>query len=126
MSEKCSIDELAGKINTILEDYSKDVEEGMKEAVKKTAKTVKQEISANAPVHRGKYAKSWKTTTTTENSHVLEITVHSGIPGLPHLLEFGHAKRNGGRTAAQVHIAPAEQRGIEMLEKEIERSIQNG
>ena len=126
MSEKVSIDGMADAINDMLEDYAQLATDGMKAAVKKSAKTVKTEISANAPRRRGKYAKSWKTKTTKEDSHALELTVHSGIPGLPHLLEHGHARRGGGRTKAIVHIAPAEQRGIEELESEIERRLRNG
>ena len=45
---------------------------------------------------------------------------------LTHLLEFGHCLRNGGRTRAMPHITPAEEKGIEQLEKQIERSIRNG
>ena len=126
MSEKVSIDEVASTINEMLEDYAKLATDSMKEAVTKSAKTVRKEISANAPRRTGKYAKSWRTKTTKEDSHTLEITVHSSKPGLSHLLEHGHAKRGGGRTAAQEHIAPAEQKGIDQLEKDIERSLKNG
>ena len=126
MSEKVSIDEMASTINEMLEDYAKLATDSMKEAATKSAKTVRKEISANAPRRTGKYAKSWRTKTTKEDSHTLKITVHSSKPGLPHLLEHGHAKRSGGRTAAQEHIAPAEQKGIDQLEKDIERSLKNG
>ena len=34
--------------------------------------------------------------------------------------------RNGGRVAAKVHIAPAEQDGIEELEEEIGRTLRHG
>ena len=40
-----------------------------------------------------------------------------------HLLEYGHAKRNGGRVEGKAHIAPAEQHGIRQLQEEIERAL---
>ena len=67
----------------------------MKKAVKKTAATVKNEISANAPADTGDYAKSWSTKKVSENSHSLTVTVHSrNRYQIAHLLEHGHAKRN--------------------------------
>jgi len=122
-----TVDELASAVMEGLEEYADLATDSMKAAVKKSAKTVKTEISANAPKKTGKYASSWTTKTTNENANALEITVYSrNRYQLAHLLEHGHAKRNGGRTAAQVHIAPAEQAGIEQLENEIIRSLQNG
>ena len=99
----------------------------MKAAVRKAANIVKKETQAGAPIRTSKYAKSWATKTTRENSTSLEITVHSrNRYQLAHLLEHGHAKRGGGRVAARPHIAAAEEHGIEELEREIERSVRNG
>nr|DAN12883.1 MAG TPA: putative tail component [Caudoviricetes sp.] len=110
-----------------LDDYAELTTEGMKKAVNDAGKTVKKEIQANAPVKSGKYAKSWTVKKTDESSTKLEVTVHSkNRYQLAHLLEHGHAKRNGGRTYAQPHIAPAEEVGIEQLEKDIERCIKDG
>jgi len=120
------IDQLASAVMEGLEEYANLANEGMKAAVRKSAKTVRSEISANAPRRTGKYAGSWATQTTAEGADQLEITVYSKKPGMPHLLEHGHAKRNGGRVGGHVHIAPAEQAGIEQLESEIVRSLQNG
>ncbi len=126
MSERVSIDRMADAIMEGLTEYAGLATDGMKAAVQKSAKTVKSEISANAPKRTGKYAGSWTTKKTRESSDALEITVYSRKPGLPHLLEHGHAKRGGGRVAARPHIAAAEQHGIEQLEQEIERSLSHG
>ena len=127
MSRRVQIDQLADAVMRELEHYADTTTDGVKAAVKKAANTVKKEITAGAPARSGKYAKSWRTKTTKESSSALEITVYSPTRYmLAHLLEHGHAKRNGGRTAAQPHIAPAEELGIEQLEQDIERMIRNG
>lgn len=119
-----SIDNLADEIMKGLTEYVDLAEADMKKAVKKTATEVKKNISANAPKHTGKYAKSWTTKKTKENSHTLEMTVHSkNRYQLAHLLEKGHAKRGGGRVASRPHIAPAEESGVEMLEKLITEAL---
>ena len=127
MSNKVSIGNLAAAVMNQLNNYSNLCTENMKDAVKKSAKAVKQEISATAPVRTGAYAKSWATKNVKESQTALEITVHSkNRYQLAHLLEHGHALRNGGRSKAIPHIAPAEEKGVKLLEDEIERSLRNG
>lgn len=124
---KISVDQLADAVNDALEEYSKLADETMRKAVTDAGKTVRNSIKEGAPVKSGKYAKSWSVKNTKMNSHALEVTVYSrNRYQLAHLLEHGHAKRNGGRTRAQVHIAPAEEKGIEQLERDIIRGLSNG
>lgn len=119
-----SIDDIADEIMKGLQEYSELADTAMKKAVRKTATSVKNEISANAPKRTGKYAKSWTTKKVKENSHSLEITVHSKDRyQIAHLLEKGHAKRGGGRVAAIPHIAPAEENGADLLESLIEKEL---
>lgn len=119
-----SIDDMADEIMKGLMEYSELADSAMKKAVRKTATFVKNEISANAPVKSGRYKKSWTAKKTKENSHSLEMTVHSKDRyQIAHLLEKGHAKRNGGRVAAIPHIAPAEENGADMLESLIKKEL---
>ena len=124
MGNSVKVDQMADEIMKGLTEYADLATDEMKSAVKKTGKTVKDEIKANAPKKTGKYASSWTAKTTQETANSLQITVHSPKKyQLAHLLEYGYAKRGGGRTKAQPHIAPAEAVGIEQLENEIERAL---
>ena len=119
-----SIDNLASEVMKGLTEYAELADAGMKRAVRKTATAVKNEISANAPVKSGRYKRSWTAKKTKENSHTLEMTVHSKDRyQIAHLLEHGHAKRGGGRVAAIPHIAPAEANGADMLETLIKKEL---
>lgn len=125
MGKGCSIDDMADLINQGLEEYAALTASGVKSAVRKSAKTVKEQISQNAPVKSGRYAKSWTAKTTEENSQRLVQTVCSPTRYmLAHLLEKGHAKRGGGRVAGKPHIAPAEAAGIEMLKSLIKKALE--
>ena len=127
MPSKVKIDSLASAVNEMLMEYAKTSTEGVKQAVKKTGTFVKNDIKEHAPVDSGDYRKSWATKNTRETSHSLEVTVYSKDRyQLAHLLEKGHAKRNGGRTRAFPHIAPAEARGEEQLISEIKRRLSDG
>ncbi len=121
------IDDLAREVKKGLDEYADFTTEEVKKAVRKAGNTVRREIQENAPKNTGDYAKSWAVKKVRESPHTLELVVHSkNRYQLTHLLEFGHCLRNGGRTRAIPHIAPAEEKGIEQLEKMIERGIRNG
>jgi hypothetical protein len=127
MGRRISIDALADTVMEYLNDYADVSAEGMKKAVRKAGNTVKKEIGANAPKDTGAYSKSWAVKNTKKTANALEVTVYSRNKyQLAHLLEHGHAKRNGGRVAGKSHIAPTEETGIRQLEAEIERSLRNG
>lgn len=118
------IDNLADEVMKGLSEYSELADSAMKKAVRKTATSVKKEISANAPSDTGAYAKSWTTKKMAENSHTLQMMVHSkNRYQLAHLLENGHAKRGGGRVEGKPHIAPAEKNGEELLETLIRKAL---
>lgn len=127
MSKKVSIDQLEDAIMKELEEYASLTSDNMKDAVKKTAKDVRTDIRDSAPVITGKYKKSWSVKKVNETSSSINLVVHSrNRYQIAHLLEHGHAKRGGGRVEARPHIAPAEQRGNEELEKRIKEKLKGG
>ena len=123
-SDRVSIDQMASAIMEGLQDYADLATDDLKAAVKKAGTTVRKQIQTTAPSDTGKYAKSWSVKNTKETSNSLEVTVYSkNRYQIAHLLEYGHAKRGGGRTKAQPHIAPAEETAISQLERDIKRSL---
>lgn len=124
MSRTVSVDQMASAIQEELYKYRDLAADKTKKAVKKAGKTVKEEINDSAPVRTGRYAKSWATRVTAEDSQSISLVVYSPSRYmLAHLLENGHAKRGGGRVRAIPHIAPAEQHGIEQLEADIAKAL---
>ena len=121
------IDQLADAVMKGLEEYAKLATDDLKKDVQKAGKKVKEQIERTAPKKIGKYSKSWAVKKTKETSDSIQVVVHSkNRYQLTHLLEFGHAKRGGGRTRAFPHIEPAEQAGMEQLMRDIENDLKKG
>ena len=122
--DRCRIDQMAHVIMEGLQEYADLAAEDMKAAVRKAGNAAKKDIQANAPERTGAYQKSWSVKTVRENANAMEVVVYSRTRyQLAHLLEFGHALRQGGRTRAFPHIAPAEERAAEMLVREVEAAL---
>lgn len=123
-ADRIRVDQLASTIMKGLEDFADLAADELKDAVKKAGNECKKDVQESALVKTGKYKKSWAVKTTKESSNGMTVTVHSTNQyQLTHLLEFGHAKRGGGRTRAFPHIAPAEAKAADFLEQEVERRL---
>lgn len=125
MARNIQISGLADAVMDTLEEYAGLAAEDVKRAVKDAGDVVKDDIRSHAPKDTGDYAKSWAVKKRKETSNSMTVVVHSrNRYQLAHLLEFGHAKRGGGRVSARPHIASAEQKGIEHLEEEIRKALE--
>lgn len=114
MSYKVKSNEVGSAVGSILDQYTVDIQAGVRELTDEYADKLKEQIKKGSPVdwrrvkRRGKYKRSWKVKTTKDTFAVYERTVHSHKEyRLTHLLEFGHKTRKGTMTRAQAHIAPA-------------------
>lgn len=97
--------DLSGEIMKCLQEYTEEVVEALEKTEKELADEAVRTLKQTSPKKSGKYARSW-----TQTKQGKKRIVHNRRYQLTHLLEKGHAKRNGGRVAARVHIAPVEQR----------------
>ena len=126
MATKVTIDNLASEIQKILDDYGDEVTGKLDEITKrvgqKGTQLLKNEAGAAFPDGTGKYAKGW-TYQVEKNRLYTTVTIYNRTPGLPHLLEHGHAVVSGGRKVGEYsgkkHIAPVEEKIIQDYEKEV-------
>ncbi len=118
--KRVSIDEMGNAIQKEFEEYVELTADEAKKIVSKVAEDVKEKIQEGAPVDTGAYKKSWNITQTKNSAFGAEYTVHSKTRyRLTHLLEYGHAKRGGGRGKAIPHIAKGENLAISELKREM-------
>lgn len=116
------VDNLARAIEIELEKYSQEVADKVKECTEEVAKECVQELKMTSPVSKktgGKhYAKGWTYKKEFEDKSGVRYRIRNKTkPQLTHLLEYGHAKTNGGRVEAKPHIKKAEENAKEKLLK---------
>lgn len=109
-------DRFMSDFKALLDNVQEVADESLETGVKAGCELSRDEWQAGAPVHTGGYAKSIRYRVEGKGREV-QGHVYSTMPGLPHLLEKGHAKVGGGKTSAIVHIAPAADDGFELAEQ---------
>ena len=126
MAQITTADRLEASINKILAKYADDIRGNLnqitKEFAKKGAAAVRQSAQAKFG-GTGKYASGWTTRYETGRYSAQGVIYNKKVPGLPHLLEKPHAKRGGGRTTGNPHIAPVEEQISREYEKAVEKAI---
>lgn len=118
------LDKLESALTKILDEYAEDATKNVKDLAKSFAKKGAQAVrqSAAGAFGSGKYSSGW-TSTVKETRFGSTATIYNNTPGLPHLLENGHAKRGGGRVAGRTHIAPVEEKLVQEFTKAVEGKL---
>ena len=127
MAKTVGVDGLAEALDGILKEYNDEIARGTKECVKKVARAGVKALRDVSPKRTGEYAAGW-TAKVEEGRLRSTATLYNKKPGLPHLLENGHAIKNGtgrtfGRVPGRPHIAPVEETLAEQFRDEIEVMI---
>lgn len=99
----------AEAVKGVMDHYTVQISEAVQAVIPEVANEAAKKLRQTSPRRGGQYAKSWKVKHEKGRLKV-GATVYADAPGyrLAHLLEFGHAKRGGGRVNGIVHIEPVE------------------
>lgn len=114
--------DLSAEIKALLAEYGEEVTEALQEVVPKVAKEAVKRLKKESPGD-GNYHKGWTQKTDKGRLGISSVVYNAKTPGLPHLLEYGHALRNGGRSRPIVHIKPVEEWASEEVVREIEEAL---
>jgi len=118
--------DLTIEIEKALREYTEEVEEAIAGVIEEDVEAAVKELKDASPKKTGEYARGW-TAKKEMTDGGLKMTIYNKTkPQLTHLLEFGHAKRGGGRVAARPHIAPVEEKLIDQVTRDIEDAIRRG
>lgn len=111
------------EMHMALENYVQQVGDKADQIMEEAADEAVAELKSTSPKDKGAYARSW-TVKRVKFGKTTNFVVHNKKHyQLTHLLENGHAKRNGGRVAARPHIKDAEQNGIRKTISRLEAEL---
>ena len=113
-------------VNEILNEYSKDVQEGITERAIQIAEKGKNDLKVTSPRKTGSYSKGWRVDKRQGKGFVHATIYNATDWQLTHLLEKPHLLRNGKRSTPKVHIAPVEEKCIAQFQNDVEQIIENG
>lgn len=114
------------EIGKVLNEYHENIVDGMNKVSGKVARKGAKVLRATSPRRTGGYAAGWRVTKESNALIDTNIVHNAKKPGLPHLLERGHANKYGGRTAGKVHIKPVEQEMIQEYEEGVVKVAEDG
>lgn len=131
MSKTVKAEDLSKEILNYLRNYKEDIDEDVQETVDEITKEARDELKQTSPrrgiARQNQYYKGWAVKLSKRKTGVYHKVIWNKTNyQLTHLLEFGHATKNGGRTKAQPHIRPIEEKYnvkfVDKLETKIRRT----
>lgn len=130
MAKSLTVEEFALAVNEAMAEFKDAVDYDVWYVTEKVANRAKENVIRNIKTSgikgTGKYRKSIAVRDMKTRQLLKKKVIYSKAPSyrLTHLLEFGHAKTNGGRTTAFAHWEPAEREAIDDFMNELREALQ--
>lgn len=128
MAKAVTVENFAEAIAAECEEYEQDVMKMLKKEVRKVAKEAATELQSTSPKDTGEYAGDWRSRVAFESDMDIRAVVYNKDHyQLTHLLEFGHAIKNGtGRTFGTVPARPHIQKAEQQVEEKLADRVKVG
>ena len=127
--EKVKVDQMASAITSILKEWENGIENVTEESVRAATNAARKDVRDRSPRSNDRpasksYSQHWRTSFDFRGQ-VRKGTVYNTKYSLTHILEYGHAKVNGGRVEGTQHIGPAQDQAAETFEQLLKEGIAN-
>lgn len=125
MSKAIDVNLLQKELMKALTEYKDDISDVVEKDANEIGKEAVEELKQTSPKGaREEYCKGWRLKKDKLGKNKYTIKIHNKTNyQLTHLLEFGHATRNGGHTKAQPHIRPVEEKYSKKFEEKLIKDI---
>ena len=117
--------DLQAQVEALLNQYGKQCSEVVNEAVHEVSKEALKKLKKESPKRTGLYKKGWKVKKNDDKFAANDILYgkEASTYAIAHLLEHGHATRNGGRTAPIPHVKNVEEWAQKALVDTVEKKL---
>lgn len=126
MSNTIKVGNFEETLNDLLTMYGDEARNAIQEEVIDVAKEASKKLKSAGSFNGKKYRKGWTSKVDNKRVTIRAFAYNKNHYQLTHLLEFGHAKQNGGRTRAFEHISPVNDWAQSELVKRIKERLGNG
>lgn len=130
----------AQEVSKLFKSYTKEVVDAINEETKNIGERTAEELrkikqppasesgTANPSIRRiwKRYAKNWVCEFEENTNYSKSVVRVKKYYPLTHLLEYGHATRDGKRTRAFKHVEPVNTKMTKEFEENIKKIVENG
>lgn len=129
MPRETTPDRFTKDVSAILSEFGAALGDNVDRAARQAGRVGAKEVRRNARstfghvAYKKDYSTGWGFKVNPDEPGTVVEIGNSATPGLPHLLEKGHAKMGGGRVEGRKHIAPAADKAFEEFQKLVEEAV---